>query len=360
MNDSIEIVAIGDCSFNGHYQKTLRKKGSTYPFHQVTRFWADADLRIANLESPITTAKKFSPTKCELRGAQQTAETLASAKIDYVSLANNHAMDFGWCGIEDTMRELRKSAIAFSGVGTNASDAGRPYIFNCKQQKIALLSFCSVQQSSPLYATSESPGVSRLDEDSFELVSRLRRSVDWLIVCLHWGDEMCTLPSSVQRRTAERFVEIGVDAIVGHHPHVLQPIEVIKGVPVAYSLGNFLFASQYWKGVKSDGERFCSKLRIHPLSLNTGWLRLRLNRTEPATVEFWPAKLSHSGEVIPDFRRGQDIVDVTLRPSPLDRCYEEVYQQELEKSRSRLFETANEKNIFRRIELIGYRLGVLG
>src|SRR5207302_1349689 len=97
----------------------------------------------------------------------------------------------------------------------------------------------------------------------------------------------------------------GADLILGHHPHVLQPLEWVAGVPVYYSLGNFLFADMYWRGVTPRGDPFVSKLRLHPLSAETGWAEVVLQKGTPTRARLVPARLGADLVVRPEGADGR-------------------------------------------------------
>jgi poly-gamma-glutamate synthesis protein (capsule biosynthesis protein) len=213
-----------------------------------------------------------------------------------------------------------------------------------------------VEQSSPLYAGPKTAGVAALKfNSSLARVRDLRSSVDWLIVQLHWGMEMSQLPSPQQRELARKFVDAGADLILGHHPHVLQPFEVIDGVPVAYSLGNFLFSEMYSRGVNIKGQQFCAKLRLHPLSRLTGWLDVVLTRGQPPQVHLAPCLLRRDLVVVPD--AGRNMIELLAM---LNRDnYAEAYKRECDRAQARTTWRWDCKPLMRRVEMKLFSLGLL-
>jgi len=300
-SNSLKIVAVGDMSFNGRYHRLLERRGADYPLRDVLPHWRDADLRLGNLESPLTTRPKVAPSKCTLRGAPRALDTLEYAGFDFVSVANNHVMDFGPGGLMDTRDKLDAAGIAYAGAGHNEQTACEPAILKRNGHVIGLLAYCDVQQDSPLYADKHSPGVARLQlSRTVRQIRKLRPRVDWLIVQLHWGQEFAQMPSPEQRALAGSLVDAGADLVLGHHPHVLQPMEIINGVPVFYSLGDFLFSDMFWRGRNEKDEDFLAKMRLHPLSRKTGWAEIVLERHLPPQVHFRPALLDRGLSVVPD------------------------------------------------------------
>jgi poly-gamma-glutamate capsule biosynthesis protein CapA/YwtB (metallophosphatase superfamily) len=196
-------------------------------------------------------------------------------------------------------------------------------------------------------------------EDCERAVRELRPRVDWLVVQLHWGTELCQLPSPAQRRRARRLVEAGADLILGHHPHVLQPMEMIDGVPVFYSLGNFLFSDMYWRGKGPQGQPFASRYRLHPLSRLTGWAEVVLTRGGPTTARLHPARLGRDLAVVPEDtaerrRQWEGLCRSLARPD-----YESAYEAEELLAVARLRWQDAWQSLPRRLELLLFRCGLL-
>ncbi len=297
----MKIVVVGDMSFNCYYDRLLNRLGPDYPFRHVLPLWRDADLRLGNLESPPTSQPRATPSKFTLRGSPRSVESLAQAGFDCLCVANNHMMDFGAEGLGEACSRITKAGIPVVGAGRNEKEAYAPVILEVRGQKVGILAFCDVIQVSPLYAQGNGAGVAGWEPNvNLSRIRELRQHVDWLIVHMHWGIELAQLPSPQQREWARALVSAGADLILGHHPHVLQPVEVIDGAVVAYSLGNFLFSEAYWRGRNNSNEKFASKMRPHPLTRQTGWLEVVLHRGEPIECQLWPALLTKQLDVIPD------------------------------------------------------------
>ena len=112
---------------------------------------------------------------------------------------------------------------------------------------------------------------------------------------------MSQLPSPNQREWGRRLVDEGVDLLLGHHPHVLQPIEVVKGVPLAYSLGDFTFSSTFWHGINTmSGNAFLSRFHVHALSRETGWMEVVLEKSLQSRFQFCHARLARDLTVVAD------------------------------------------------------------
>lgn len=166
---------------------------------------------------------------------------------DIVSLANNHAYDYGPEALLDTMETLQNAGVPYVGAGKNLEEAMRPSYFIANGRKIAIVSATQIERSYNYTkeATETEPGVLKtLNPEKFLTVIREAEScADYVIVYVHWGTEQNSYFEKDQTALAEAYVEAGADVIIGGHTHCLQGCQYIEGVPVIYSLGNFWFNS---------------------------------------------------------------------------------------------------------------------
>lgn len=358
-SEPIRVVAVGDLSFNGRLAKLVRDDAAL-AFAEVAPRWRDADLRLGNLESPITRAPRAVSCKLTLRAPRAAVAALRFAGFDALGLANNHMLDFGPQGLADTGTHLAAAELPLVGAGIDDTAARQPLLLERRGQTIGLLGCCAVEQKSPLFAGVGSAGVAAFDvERCIHDVHALRPRVDWLIVQLHWGEELCQLPSPQQRAWARQLVEAGADLLLGHHPHVLQPMEMIDGTPVYYSLGNFVFSEMFWRGQNTYGEKFVSRYRLHPLSARTGWAEVILQRDRPAQARFHPARLRKRLAVTPDDspRRRQEWDESCARLRAPD--YAAEYRAEAKRAEERRHWQASWRSLYRRMELLLFRYGLL-
>jgi hypothetical protein len=235
---NIGIAAVGDIAFVG--ENVNNPCWET--FKAVEPIFKQNDLVIGNLESPLLIDGNPVPGKCTLIGHPGWAKILKLAGFHFVSLANNHIMDYGLEGLKATMHSLEAAGIAFGGAGQNLTEASRPIVLTIGDSKIAIICRSSVVVNSPSYASDRHPGVACFElNEALSQICKSKKEADHVIVCLHWGLEHYRYPSTEQRITAEKLIDAGADLIIGHHPHVTQGVEVIKKGIVAYSLGNFIF-----------------------------------------------------------------------------------------------------------------------
>ncbi len=250
MTAKLRLCALGDISFEGPSadRPSVDRIGALAP--QLR----ESDLTIANLECVLARTGRGLAGKCTLRGSPDWAPVLRDAGIGLVTLANNHIMDYGPEGLEQTLDALRLAGIRYVGAGRNRREAHAPLVMEIAGRRVAFLGRSAVIVSAPTYATDDAPGVAFLDEEeTVEAIRSARGIADLVVLLVHWGIEEYSYPTPSQRRLARRFVEAGADAVLGHHPHVLQGFELVGNAPVVYSLGNFAFDEFEWSYAAPDG-----------------------------------------------------------------------------------------------------------
>lgn len=250
--EPLKIAAVGDILLGrGVGNRIISQHGGdfTYPFRKVEGILKTADVVFANLESPISDrGVPVDGKPITLRSGTKAFEAVRAAGFNLLNLANNHVMDYGDEALYDTLDILSKNGIAFAGAGRNIEEARKAAILEKKGYKIGMLAYTDMAYirfggpESYAAASSTKPGVAPLDDLMIkEDIGKLKGKVDILIVSLHWGTEDSFKVSGEQRQMAHELIDSGADIIIGHHPHQFQGIEVYKGRPVMYSLGNFIF-----------------------------------------------------------------------------------------------------------------------
>lgn len=209
-----------------------------------------ADIMMLNNEFPYS--DRGTPTEGKqftFRAKPGTADYLNDMGVDLVSLANNHAYDYGPDALTDTFDILREAGIPYVGAGRDITEARKPVYYIVGDIKIAFVSATQIERlDSPdtKEATEVSPGVLRCWNGSrlVETIREADENSDFVVAYIHWGTENQAELDWAQTKQAPELVEAGADLIIGDHPHCLQPVGVIQGVPVIYSLGNFWFNSK--------------------------------------------------------------------------------------------------------------------
>jgi poly-gamma-glutamate synthesis protein (capsule biosynthesis protein) len=240
---SVRLAAVGDILLDRGVARQMDRFGRDFPLAQVREELAAADLTFGNLESPVCRAGQAVPKPVVFRAAPERLAALTAAGFDLVSLGNNHVLDYGRAGLVETMRHLTAQGLRFVGAGRTAAAARSPVILERRGLRIAFLGFSAFLPEGVLLQP-EKPGVAWLDPEAVEAhLGRARGQAEVVVVSLHWGVEYRSQPTERQRAWAHRFVQAGADLILGHHPHVVQGVEVYRGALIAYSLGNFVFDS---------------------------------------------------------------------------------------------------------------------
>ncbi|WP_229735410.1 CapA family protein [Halobacillus andaensis] len=242
-HEPIELVATGDVMFEWSLDQTIEDKGPEYPFEQVAEPISNADYALTNLETAVTDRGVKEEKIYNFRTDPENLQGLSKAGFDFVSLANNHTLDYGSEGLVDTLSYLHTYDLDYAGAGHNEQEAYQSHTIELNGETVSVLAFSQVLPSTDWYAIGEQPGIASgyQQERCLELIKKANEMSDYTIVYMHWGNEGEAIPEQETRDYATRMVHAGADAVIGSHPHVLQGFEIIDGTPVAYSLGNFLF-----------------------------------------------------------------------------------------------------------------------
>jgi poly-gamma-glutamate synthesis protein (capsule biosynthesis protein) len=233
------------------------------------------DVAFGNLECAVSTRGRKVPGKeYNFRGRPGALRAAARyAGMDVLNLANNHAGDFGTTALLDTIRWVRRFGMTPVGAGRSLRTARKPRIVRRLGLRIAFVGFSDINPAG-FGAGPRRPGtVLATPAGVTQDVRRARRRADVVIATFHWGVERSSRPSGRQRALARAALAGGARAVIGAHPHVLQPVVRGRRRVVAYSLGNFVW---------SAGSGITSR---------TGILRLRLSTRGVEGVRFLPARI---------------------------------------------------------------------
>jgi poly-gamma-glutamate synthesis protein (capsule biosynthesis protein) len=171
-----------------------------------------------------------------LRAPLDAIGVLAAARINAVSLANNHSADFGSAALFDAMERLRGKEIAAIGAGETMERAYAPHFFTTPAgTKAAVIALNDVEENSNAVASMHDR------ERVAAALTLARKSASFVLVFMHWGDEQTSGVTERQRELARWLIDHGADAIAGSHPHCVQPFDSYRGRPIIYSLGNLVF-----------------------------------------------------------------------------------------------------------------------
>ncbi|GAI27827.1 unnamed protein product, partial [marine sediment metagenome] len=249
----------------------IKQNSIYYPFQKIGHFLRGIDIIFGNLEGPIVkNPPELLDNSLKFAFNLDVMKAVSWCNFNLFSLANNHTLDMGKEGLEETKRWLRKYGIAF--VGDPLSGSTNNLNSSFFRDNIAFLAF---NQIFPFIAKEEEiiktiKTVKSLNLDNF------------LIISLHWGEEYKLINSSAQQKLAHQLIEAGADLIIGHHPHVVQNIEKYQGKLIFYSLGNFIF-DQYFSSDTQQG--LAVGLEIYPKNLVYRFFPLQINFSQPVLME---------------------------------------------------------------------------
>jgi len=240
------LLAVGDIMLSGSATPFLKARGYDYPFKDksLQKLITSSDVSFANLEYPVThSGVRFATKTYTYRGDPGSLDAIKKAGFKLLSLANNHIMDYGDQGLMATIRGCRQKKMVYAGAGSNLGFAGKLRKFEKHGVCYGLLAY-SHTFPEEFWATPDSSGTAHLDRESLRHdIMRARGEADILLVSFHWGEELKTVPKPYQVDLAHLAIDAGADVVLGHHPHVPQPIEIYRGKPIFYSLGNYAFGT---------------------------------------------------------------------------------------------------------------------
>ena len=254
----VNLEAVGDIMLARPVGDQVLAQGPGIVFAGIQSVLDSADVLVGNLECALTAGGEKQSKNYTFAAPPEAAQALALAGFDVLSLANNHAMDYGSQGLFDTRDNLGQYGIASVGAGANTAEAHAPVILERNGLRLAFLAYVDVPGESSGFdahtwiATASQPGIAWADLDQIKTdVAAARLQADVVVVLLHSGIEVtpAIIPNvaSNQKAEAHAAIDAGAALVIGSHPHILQQIERYHGGLIAYSLGNFVF-DQY-KGV---------------------------------------------------------------------------------------------------------------
>jgi poly-gamma-glutamate capsule biosynthesis protein CapA/YwtB (metallophosphatase superfamily) len=242
----VVLVAGGDVNFGLECGQAILADPKYDPFAFVAPLWKSADFRFVNLESQLSdqNGETQSPrNRVIFTGPPGGAGVLASAGIDVVTTANNHAWDYGKAAFLETLDHLKAAGVQNVGTGRTLEEAHAPVVLEANGIKIAIFAVTHIWNQGPIEEHAGRKHVAWAKWTAMQhRVARVRRDVDFVLLAYHGGGEYIDVPLGMTRRFVKAAMKAGVDAIIGHHPHVPQGVGWFSDRPVFYSLGNFVFA----------------------------------------------------------------------------------------------------------------------
>ncbi|MCG8569640.1 MAG: CapA family protein [Spirochaetes bacterium] len=287
----------GDVAFEEHVKNIIHTKGPAAVFKQAIPLMENVDLFSINLEFTVSEIGNQEKKNYTFQANEYEFQAIVSSPIKYVTTANNHIKDFGEEALKDTMKYLTKYQIYYSGVGLNRQEAFQPALFNINNNFLAFFSICKVPQEYGGYdtmknftATDRQAGFANDDLTVIKpLFNQYKNGI--IIIQPHTGMEYRLRPSLAHRNLAKSLIDAGAHAVICHHPHVINGVEIYKNRLIAYSLGDFVFDIQ---------KQYADEGLI---------LYLYIYQQEIKSWAFYPT-VSHYGQVVLDENR---LVEVEKR-----------------------------------------------
>ncbi len=247
----VEFVTLGfagDLVLEEYARENIDRFGIDYPLDKVRLLLEAPDIMGVNLECAISDRGSPEPKAFRFRGRTSDFEMIVRAGIDYLATANNHALDYGVIAMSDTIDTIKVNGLKYSGTGETVEEAFSPALFDLSGSKIALFSIADVPDEYRGYrlmdnfkVTDDKGGIAYYDLNRLKLLfDRYKAAGYTIIVNLHTGNEYRQSPDDAHKRKARGLIDAGSDAIIGHHPHVVNGVEIYNGRIIAYSLGDFM------------------------------------------------------------------------------------------------------------------------
>ena len=250
--DEISLVLVGDTMLAHKAVPIIKRKGVDYPYENVGVVLQQADIAVGNLEGPVATVGEPAPDKSfTFCSKPEVVKGMAKAGFDVFTLANNHSGDYGNEALLQTLEILKENGIKFCGAGENITEACKPAMVKVKGKTFAFLSY-SRTYPFEFFAKTNKPGTANgLPGYFVPDIKKAKKNADFVVIGFHWGGEYVQEPRDYQRDFAKKAIDAGADVVFGHHPHILQGIEIYKNKLIAYSLGNFVFGTYNQKAKHS-------------------------------------------------------------------------------------------------------------
>ncbi|MEV0134309.1 CapA family protein [Dactylosporangium sp. NPDC050688] len=288
----------GDVHFTERTAALLRQPATA--FGPMAAELAAADLAVVNLETAVTTRGTPEPKEFHFRAPQVAYEAVKAAGVDAVSIANNHALDYGRVGFADTLDGAAAAGVPVFGGGRTIDDAYAPLVLTARGVRVAFVGFSQIHTLAESWKAGPStPGIA-LAWDVPRAVAAVRAArdrADLVVVFNHWGTERESCPNANQKTFAKALADAGADMIIGAHAHVLQGDGWLGRTYVAYGLGNFV----WYVG-----------------SAATGVLKVHVRGRSVTGAELVPAVVSSTGQPKP--LTGAAASAATKRFTDLRRC----------------------------------------
>lgn len=237
----VTFCAVGDILLDRGIRTKIKKISVNYPFENVSAFINNYDLSFCNLECPVSARGASTGKIYCFRADTNFFNGVKNAGFNVFSLANNHTIDWGPKACMDTKKIIEENNLYAVGIGKKQEEARAPVIIKMNGLTFAFLAYVGMPLEGIVWAKDKPGPAQATIEEIIAEIKKVRCEVDYVIVSFHWGIEYKHKPLDKQSQWAHKVIDAGADLVIGHHPHVLQSIELYKNRYILYSLGNFVF-----------------------------------------------------------------------------------------------------------------------
>lgn len=282
MSTTLTFAAGGDTTLGSHFEEwfdeQVKQKVRTkdeqmrFAFENIRDYMAGADIAFLNFEGTLSNRGEAAIKQFTFRARPELVGVVTDGGIDIVALANNHAYDFGENALVDTIVTLTSAGVLQCGAGYDGPESRTPAVIEKNGIRVGFLGYSAIgkydtkQKPTGMTYDTTRPGIAACIGDYpclkamvIEDVTRAAQTVDVPVVSFHWGVEGNHEPEQYQVELAHAAIDAGAKLVIGHHPHVLQGVEVYKGGVIAYSMGNFIFGGN-WSPKNKDSAIFRATL----------------------------------------------------------------------------------------------------
>ena len=282
LSTTLTFAAAGDTTLGSHFEEWFdeqvkakvrsRDEQMRFAFDEIRDYMAGADIAFLNFEGTLSDRGEAAIKQFTFRARPDLVDVVVDGGIDVVALANNHAYDFGENALIDTIVTLTSAGVLQAGAGYNGAETRTPAVIEKNGITVGFLAYVAIgmydiqQKPTGMAYDTTRPGIAACIGDYpclkamvIEDVTKAAQSVDVPVVSFHWGVEGNHEPEAYQIELAHAAIDAGAKVVIGHHPHVLQGIEVYNGGVILYSLGNFIFGGN-WSPKDKDSMIFRATL----------------------------------------------------------------------------------------------------
>ncbi len=275
------IAFTGDIAFSKYFKVHWQKD---FLDQNVKDFLHSSDHVVANVEAPLTLGAVSSAREINHFSNPQSSQWFKEISANIWTIANNHILDCDKTGMLDTIAAAHNIGSLTLGAGENKAEAAKPVIID-EGGGIGIFAV-TYKRGEFIRATDTSPGCILFEDTKTikEAIRQIKAKNKWCVIIAHGGDEFSSLPLPYMRNLYHKFLKLGADVVVGHHPHVVQNYETVGDKMIFYSLGNFVFDTDYQRKQKHSEYGILLKLSFTEESFKWDYIATKVNRSNQTVV----------------------------------------------------------------------------